>query len=96
MSTNKRERLKIENGNSIRFVAKAEGARITLKGSGTIHAYVSNDGESYHEVEHEEAFENGVMIAPIACFIGDYLKFTAGTLTYAEINYSIVEGAEKG
>lgn len=96
MSTNKRERLKIENGNSIRFVAKAEAARLSITGSGTIVAEVSNDGVHYKAVDHNEQFKDGIAIFPIAMFIGDYIRISATTMTSAEINYSMVEAAERG
>ena len=97
MSTNKRERPKIEGGNMVRFEAKSEGARITMKGTGTIHAYVGTDGVNYKEVDHNESFnQDGVAVFPIACFIGDCIKFTATTITSVEINWSIVNGSERG
>ena len=78
----------IEGGNTIRIMAPAESGRVHLEGTGTIRAFVSTNGKDYKEITHPEAFSSGVCEAPIDAYVGDYIKFTATTLTKVEVNWN--------
>lgn len=78
---------KIE-GNACRFEALGKEGRIHLEGSGPIVVQVSIDGVDYKTVEHEVEFSNGIAIAPISLFIGDFVQISASTLTKVVLNYN--------
>lgn len=94
-SSNKVEKLNIENGNTIRFEARSANARIHLEGSGNIVAEVSVDGKHYAQIPHEVAFNDGVCIFPFACYIGDKIRISATSITAAMINYNNVKLLER-
>ena len=94
MKTNYKVTLTVEN-NSVVFNALGERGRIHLEGSGDITVEVSENGQNYTEVEHDAAFNNGVAISAITMVIGDYIRISATTLTAAEINFSVVNAAER-
>ncbi len=93
MITNKTEDYtnRIEGGNTVSFVAMGTDGRIHIEGSGPITMEVSVDGVSYATVEHDVTFDNGVAIAPLQLYIGDYVRISATTLTKVIINYNNIK-----
>ena len=84
---------KIKGGNTLVFQAKAQKARLQLKGSGTITAQVSIDytmgGEPVWSdaIENTAAFSGGVAEVMLEGMLSDdYIKITATSRTEAIIN----------
>lgn len=94
-STNLTKTLAIEGGDTVRFSALSENARIDLQGTGDIVMEVSVDGVNYAEVTHSEVFVDGRCIAPIKMYIGDFIRISATTLTQAIINFNCVNENER-
>lgn len=97
MKTNYPKEYTVEDGNTVRFQALGQQGRIHLEGSGDIKLEVSVTGEenSYVEVEHDIAFENGLAVVPFDFIIGDYIQITATSLTKVIANYNNVNPAER-
>ena len=81
----------IMGGNTCRFEALGQEGRIHLEGSGDIVMEVGVDGVHYQTVEHNISFSDGVAIAPVAFYIGDYVRVSATTLTKVIVNYNDIK-----
>ena len=90
MNTNRVEHYtsRIEGGNTVRFEALGNKGRIHLEGTGPIVMEVSVDGVTYTPVEHSVEFNNGVAIAPVDFYLGDFVRISATTLTKVDLNYN--------
>ena len=90
MKPNKTENYteRIENGNTVRFEAIGRDGRMHIEGSGDIVVEVGVDGVNYTTVEHNVAFVDGKVDAPVQFYIGDKVRLSASTLTKVSINYN--------
>lgn len=85
----------ITDGNTVTLEAPAETGRVHIEGSGEIHAFVSMNAVDYKEVTHYEEFDNGVAEFPIDAYVGDFLKFTATSITRFDINWNMPERSRR-
>lgn len=85
----------ILNGNTVRIEAPAESGRVHMEGTGEIHALVSMNAVDYKEVTHYEEFSNGVAEFPIDAYVGDFLMFTADTITAFVVNWNMPERSRR-
>lgn len=81
----------ITDGNTVTLQAPAVTGRVHMEGSGEIHAFVSTNAVNYTEVTHYEEFDNGVAEFPIDAYAGDFLKFTADSITRFDISWTMPE-----